>query len=50
MDDLKTPAILALSRFLILDPKYTRRLSDLFRLLAGTLTAPKNPMGREHYG
>jgi tetratricopeptide (TPR) repeat protein len=43
-DDLKTPAILALSRFLILEPASPRTPDAYqlwFRLLAGTLTAPK---------
>jgi len=48
LDDLKTPAILAFSRFLILEPASTRTPDAYqiwFRLLAGTLTAPKEPGG-----
>jgi tetratricopeptide (TPR) repeat protein len=48
IDDLKTPAILALSRFLILEPASPRTPEAYqlwFRLLAGTLTAPKGPDG-----
>ena len=48
MDDLKSPAILALSRFLILEPASARTPDAYqiwFRLLAGTLTAPKGPDG-----
>jgi tetratricopeptide (TPR) repeat protein len=48
MDDLKTPAILAFSRFLILEPASPRTPDAYqiwFRLLAGTLTAPKGSDG-----
>jgi len=48
MDDLKSPAILALSRFLILEPASPRTPDAYqiwFRLLAGTLTAPKTTDG-----
>ena len=48
IDDLKTPAILALSRFLILEPASPRTPDAYqlwFRLLAGTLTAPQVPEG-----
>ena len=44
IDDLKTPAILAFSRFLILEPASPRTPDAYqiwFRLLAGTLVAPK---------
>jgi tetratricopeptide (TPR) repeat protein len=51
MDDLKTPAILALSRFLILEPA-TPRTPDAyqlwFRLLNGTLTS--TPSGQATIG
>ena len=48
MDDLKSPAILALSRFLILEPASPRTPDAYqmwFRLLAGTLTAPQGADG-----
>jgi tetratricopeptide (TPR) repeat protein len=53
MDDLKTPAILALSRFLILEPA-SQRTPDAyqlwFRLLNGTLTAPQGAAGPANIG
>ena len=48
MDDLKTPAILALSRFLILEPASPRTPDAYqlwFRLLNGTLTSPQGAAG-----